>query len=114
MAPKYKHSEVEENTFLPPLVDLDQIPLTDKDYLITEPKCEFNFTELHLWFRDTLLDQSDDIGLGDSNLPLNLFPQIHHFHEFVLKCQAHYLLDQRAIVSSYGETLFTITPEAID
>jgi hypothetical protein len=43
-----------------------------------------------------------------------LFPQIHHFPEFTLKCQAHYLPDQRAIVSSSGETLFTITPEAID
>jgi hypothetical protein len=40
--------------------------------------------------------------------------QIHHFPEFALKCQAHYLPDRRAIVLSSGETLFTITPEAID
>jgi hypothetical protein len=114
MVPKSKHSEVEENPFLPPPVDLDRIPLADKDYLITEPKCEFDFAELHSWFRDTFLDQSDEIGLWESNLPLYMFPQIHHFPEFTLKCQAHYLPDQRAIVSSSGETLFTITPEAID
>jgi hypothetical protein len=43
-----------------------------------------------------------------------MFPQKYHFPEFALKCQAHYLLGQRAIVSSSGETLFTITPETIN
>jgi hypothetical protein len=56
MMPKSKHSEIDENPFLPPPVDLDQIPLADKDYLISEPKCEFDFSELHSWFRDTFLD----------------------------------------------------------
>jgi hypothetical protein len=114
MAPKSKSSEIEENPFLPPPVDLDRTPLADKDYLIAEPKCEFDFFELHFWLRDTFLDQSDEIGLWESNLPLYLFPQIYHFPEFALKCQAHYLPSQRAIVSSSGETLFTITPETID
>jgi hypothetical protein len=114
MAPKSKKSVVEENPFLPPPVDLDQIPLADKDYLITETRCEFNLAELQTWFKDTFIDQSDEIGLWESNLPLYLFPQVHHFPEFSLKSQAHYLPDQRAIVSSSGETLFSITPEAID
>jgi hypothetical protein len=69
---------------------------------------------LHFWLKDTFLDQSDEIGLWESNLPLYLFPQIYHFPEFSLKCQAHYLPNQRAIVSSSGETLFTITSETID
>jgi hypothetical protein len=38
----------------------------------------------------------------------------YHFLEFSLKCQAYYLPDQRAIVSSSGETLFTITPKTIN
>jgi hypothetical protein len=114
MAPKSKSSEIKENPFLPPPIDLDQIPLADKDYLIAEPKCEFDFFELHFWLRDTFLDQSDEIGLWESNLPLYLFPQIYHFPEFSLKFQVHYLPNQRAIVSSSGETLFTITPETID
>jgi hypothetical protein len=114
MAPKSKSSEIEENPFLPPPVDLDRIPLADKDYLIAEPKCEFDFFELHFWLRDIFLDQSDEIGLWESNLPLYLFPQTYHFPEFTLKFQAHYLPSQRAIVSSSGETLFTITPETID
>jgi hypothetical protein len=49
-----------------------------------------------------------------SNFPLYLFPQIHHFREFSLKCQAHYLTDQRDIVSSSEKILFSITPEDIE
>jgi hypothetical protein len=86
MAPKSKRSEVKENPFLPPPVDLDRIPLADKDYLISETRCEFDFAELQSWFKDTFMDQSDEIGLWESNLPLYLFPQIHHFPEFALKC----------------------------
>jgi hypothetical protein len=60
------------------------------------------------------LDQSDEIGLWESNFPLYLFPQIHHFPEFSLKCQAHYIPDQRAIITSTGDALFFITPKDID
>ena len=114
MAPKSKNSNVEENPFLPPPVDLDWIPLVDKDYLISETRYEFDVIELQSWFKDTFINQSDEIELSESNLPLYIFPQVHHFLEFSLKCQAHYLLDQRAIISSSGETFFSITPETID
>jgi hypothetical protein len=46
MAPKSNKSNVEENPFLPPTVDLDRIPLADKDYLISETRCEFDVVEL--------------------------------------------------------------------
>jgi hypothetical protein len=114
MAPKSKQSEIEENPFLLPPVDLDQIPLDEKDYLISEPRCDFDFVELYSWLRDIFLDQSDEIRLWESSIPLYMFPQIHHFPKFALKCQAHYLSDQRTIVPSSRETLFAITSEAID
>jgi hypothetical protein len=114
MAPKSKQAEGEENLFLPPPVDLDKIPLVDKDRLIADTKCDFDFSDLQSWLREVFLDQSDEIGLWESNLPLYLFPQIHHFPEFALKCQAHYIPEQRAIISSSGEILFLITPESID
>jgi hypothetical protein len=114
MVPKSKSSETIENPFLPPPIDLDPIPLANKDYLIAKLKCEFNFFELHFWLKNVFLGQSNKIGLWESNIPLYLFPHTHHFIEFTLKCQAHYLPDQRAIVSSSGETLFTITPQTID
>jgi hypothetical protein len=91
MAPKSKQVEGEENLFLPPPVDLDRIPLVDKDRLIMDTKCDFDFSDLQSWLREVFLDQSDEIGLWESNLPLYLFPQIHHFPEFSLKCQAHYI-----------------------
>jgi hypothetical protein len=114
MAPKSKKAEAEENPFLPPPVDLDRIHLVNKDHLIADTRCEFDFTYLQSWLKETFLDQSNEIGLWESNLPLYLFPQLHHFPEFSLKCQAHYLPDQRAIVSSSGETLLFITLESID
>jgi hypothetical protein len=73
MAPKSKSFEAVDNTFLPSPVDLDHIPLANKDYLIVDPKCKFDFFELHFWLKDVFLDQSDKIGLSKSNLPLYLF-----------------------------------------
>jgi hypothetical protein len=114
MAPKSKKLNVEENPFLPPPVDLDWIPLADKDYLISENRFDFDFVEIHSWFKETFIDQSDEIGLWQSSFPLYLFPQVYHFPEFALQFQAHYLPDHIAIVSSSGETFFLITPEAIN
>jgi hypothetical protein len=73
------------------LFDLDRIPLADKDHLIADTRCEFDFADLQSWLKEVFLDQSDEIGLWESNLPLYLFPQVHHFPEFTLKCQAHYI-----------------------
>jgi hypothetical protein len=70
MAPKSKKPNVEETPFLPPHVNLDWIPLVDKDYLISETMSEFEFVEMHSWFKDTFIDQSDDIGLWESGFPL--------------------------------------------
>jgi hypothetical protein len=114
MASKMRPTEEEENPFVPPPVDLDQIPLVDKDRLIADTVCSFDFSDLQSWLREVFLDQSDEIGLWESNLPLYLFPQVHHFPEFALKCQAHYVPEQKAIVSSLGDVLFFITPEDID
>jgi hypothetical protein len=114
MEPKSKQAEGEENSFLPPPVDLDRIPLANKDRLIAYTKCDFDFPDLQSWLKKVFLDQSDEIGLWESNLPLHLFPHIHPFLEFSLKCQAHYIPEQRAVVSSSREILFLITPETIN
>jgi hypothetical protein len=114
MVSKTKPAEEEENPFVPPPVDLDKIPLVDKDRLIADTICSFDFSDLQSWLREVFLDQSDEIGLWESNLPLYMFPQIHNFPEFSLRCQVHYLPDQKAIISSSGDVLFFITPEDID
>jgi hypothetical protein len=114
MPPKAKSTETSENLILPPPVDLDHIPLADKDHNITELNYEFDFFELHFSLKDIFLDQSDKIGLWDSNFPLYMFPQNFHFPKFTLKFQAHYQPNQRAISSPFGETQFTITPKSIN
>jgi hypothetical protein len=114
VAPKSKRTKGEENPFLPPPFDLHRIPLVDKDYLITNAKGDFDFADLHSWLKKVFLDQSDKIGLWESNLPLSIFPQIHHFLEFALKCQAQYIPEKRAIISSSGEIIFLIMLETID
>jgi hypothetical protein len=114
MASKTRQAEEEENPFVPPPVDLDKIPLVDKDRLIADTECSFDFSDLQSWLREVFLDQSDEVGLLESNLPLYMFPQVHHFPEFALKCRAHYIPEQRAIISSLGNVLFFITPEDID
>jgi hypothetical protein len=87
IVPKSKQEGGEENPFLPPPVDLDQIPLADKYRLITNTKCDFYFADLQSWLKEVFLDQSDEIGLWESNLPLYLFPQIHPFLEFTPQCK---------------------------
>jgi hypothetical protein len=114
MVSKTRQAEEEENPFLPPPVDLDKIPLVDKDRLIANTICSFDFFDLQSWLREVFLDQSDEIGLWESNFPLYLFPQIHYFPEFTLKFQSHYVPNQKSILSSSGDVLFFITPEDID
>jgi hypothetical protein len=114
MAPKVKPTDTSENPIIPPPVDLDHIPLEDRDYKVTDMRCKFDLLELHSWMKDIFLTQSDEIGLWESNFPLYMFPQTHHFPEFSLKCQANYFPDHRDIASSFGETLFTVTSKAID
>jgi hypothetical protein len=74
MVPKSKKKEAGENPFLPPPFNLDKIPLDEKDHLISDTRCEVDFANLQSWLKDTFLDQSDEIVLWDSNIPLYIFP----------------------------------------
>jgi hypothetical protein len=46
MVSKTKQKEEEENLFIPPPVDLDKLPLVDKDRLIADTVCSFDFSDL--------------------------------------------------------------------
>jgi hypothetical protein len=106
MAPKVNLSDTSKNPMIPPPINLDHIPLAERDYKVTESKCEFNFFKLYSWLKDIFLDQSDEVGLSESNFPM--------FLEFFLRCQANYFLIQRVIASPTSEILFTITSKTID
>jgi hypothetical protein len=61
MLPKYKKAEAGENPFLPPPVNLNKIPLVDKDHLMSDTRCDVHFVDFQSWLKDTFLDQSDEI-----------------------------------------------------
>ena len=56
MASKTRQAEEEENPFVPPPVDLDKLPLVDKDRLIADTVCSFDFSDLQSWLREVFLD----------------------------------------------------------
>jgi hypothetical protein len=56
MVSKTKQAEEEENPFVPPPVDLDKIPLVDKDGLIADTIFGFNFSDLQSWLLEIFLD----------------------------------------------------------
>ena len=56
MVSKPRQAEGEENPFLPPPVNLDKIPLVDKDRLIIDTICDFDFLDLQSWLREVFLD----------------------------------------------------------
>lgn len=102
------------NPMLTPPMNLDHTPLADRNYKIAKRQCDFDLFELHFWFQDNFLDQSDEIQLWQSILPLFVVPQSYHFPEFFLRSQASYLASKRAIIFPNGEILFTIIANSIN
>lgn len=94
--------------------DFDHIPLVDQYYKIAYIKCEFNLFNLHHWLKKTYLDQRDDINIWESLLPIFMFPQVHHFLDFIIWCQAKYNPVQRTIVAHNGDILVTISPKTVN
>lgn len=114
MPPKKKSYEEPLNPLIHPHVDLDHVPLADRDYKIHETFCKFELFEMCYWLQEKYIDKSDDIGLWESKLPHYIFPHTHSAPEFIRKCQACYIPSQRAIISPTGEIIFTITAQSID
>ncbi len=63
MPPKTKTQDKPINPLIPPFVDLDHIPLVDRDYRINETLCDCDFLELYCWLEDKHTDKIDKIGL---------------------------------------------------
>jgi len=56
----------------PPL-DLDHIPLADRDFKIHETLLEFDLFDIYCWWEDNLVDGVDDITIWDTSLPFYIF-----------------------------------------
>lgn len=60
---KTKTQDKSVNPLIPPSVDLDHIPLADRDYRNNEAQCDCDFLELYCWLEDKHADKTSEIGL---------------------------------------------------
>ena len=114
MTLKNKGIERPINLLLHPLVYFHHIPLVEKDHKIHETLSDLKLFELYCWLEEKFLDKSDDLGLWDSNIPHFIFPHTHSAPEFVRRCQAWYMSNQRTIISPTEEILVTINAQTIE
>ena len=61
MPPKTKTIDKTINRLIPPSIDLDHIPLADRDYRINETLCDYDFMELYCWLEDKHTDKTHEI-----------------------------------------------------
>ena len=92
-------SILNEKPLQTPHLDIDHLPLADRDFQIKDTVSPSHLLKLHYWSKDKLLNQNDNNHLWESNFPKYLFPQVYQFPEIILLCQNHYIPSQRAIVS---------------
>lgn len=114
MPPKGKEIVEIPNPLIDPQVDFHHTPLVNKDCKIIESSSQFDLYEIYCCMEDQLVDQSDEIGLWDSNLPHYIFPHKHRAPKFVRKCHESYDPNQRAIIPPTGEILCFINVESIE
>jgi len=114
MPPKGKAIAEVSNPLIQPQIDFHHTPLVDKDCKIIETSSQFDLFEIYYWWEEQLIDQCDEIGLWECQLPHYIFPQIHRAPEFVRKCHESYDPNQRAIISPIGQILCPINADSIE
>jgi len=74
-----------------PYLDLDHLPLADRDFQIKDTSVIELPLKIHCQIRDKFMNHVDEIGLLESNLPKNQFLQVHIFPKIVHYCHANYV-----------------------
>ena len=97
-----------------PRLDLDHLPLVDKDFQIKDTFVHESSLKLYCRYRDQYLNHADKIVFWESNLPKYQFHEVQIFLEIVHYCHANYIPSQRAVMSPNQTILFTITTESIN
>lgn len=62
-------SILNEKPLQTPHLDIDHLPLADRDFQIKDKTSPNNLLKLHCWRKDKFLNQNDDIHPWESNLP---------------------------------------------
>ena len=97
-----------------PHLDLDHLPLVDKDFQIKGTFVHESPIKLYCQYRDQYLNHTNKIGLWESNFPKYQFPEVHIFPDIVNYCHVNYIPSQRVVMSPDQTILFTITAESIN
>ena len=102
------------NPLQPLVVDIEHIPLADIDYKIADPIVEFNLLDIRNGSFEKSLDDHEEVHIWESNLPKYVVPLTHPCQEIIRLCHQYYIPEQRSIVNTNKEVLFTITAESIN
>jgi len=82
-----------------PHLDLDHLPLVDKDFKIKDTSVQESVLKVHCRSKDRYLNHVDEIGLWESNFPNYQFPKVHIFQEIVHYYHPKYIPSQRSVIS---------------
>ena len=82
----------------PPL-DLDNLSLADMDFKIHETLSEFDMLKIYCWWEDKSIEDMDDIGFWDTNMPFYIFPRTNSCPELIRKCHSCYNPRKRALMA---------------
>jgi len=97
-----------------PHIDLDYLPLANKDFQIRDLTFDETPLKLHCKYRDNYLNHVDKIGLWESNLPKYQFHSVHVFLEINHYYHANYDPTMRFVMSPDQKILFAIIAESIN
>lgn len=89
MAPTQKEPKIFNPMVHPPLY-LDHLPLADRDSKIHETLSEFDLFNVYFWWEDKFMEEIDEIGLRDTNLPFYIFPKTQSCPKMIKKCHSCY------------------------
>lgn len=67
----------EKNPMVPPVPNLDMIPLIDTQYKIAKTQCKFDLYELHNWEKWKCLDESDDLIIWECPPSIYISSNLH-------------------------------------
>lgn len=97
-----------------PHKDLDHLPLADRDFQIKDLTFDDSPLKLNCKYRDLYLNNVDNIGLWESNLPKYQFPSVHIFLDIVHQSHSNYNPNLRAVMSPDQQIPFSITADSIN
>lgn len=93
-----------------PHMDLEWLPLVDRDFQIKEMMGLKSHLKTVCKFRNSHRNNTDVLRILESSMPIYYLPSVSVLPNFIHLCHENYDPTQRAILSPDGSVLFYITP----